>query len=225
MCAPGPVGARLVAETTVTTLALSAFLRGLLVAVQRMPWYAHRMPNIAVQLPAGIGEGVMYAGQASVVIAWRVVRPRFLLGGSLDRAPRLSIQVTTGDGLQLRLGESDAWRARAGVLPAAFQWWRSAAGRTVTGTRGGGRVGGHRPASRGRGVLPRSPGSHALSGRARGGGARPGAMDGVRCMFCHDIATHAGAIAAPLEQCGPYALRQCRWRLLRRPGVGPPPSR
>jgi hypothetical protein len=64
------------------------------------------MANIEIALPAGIGEEVSVAGQDVLMMGWRVVRPRFLLGGDLDRAPQLSLQVLTEQGDELWLGES-----------------------------------------------------------------------------------------------------------------------
>jgi len=69
------------------------------------------VPNIEVQLPARIGEPAIIAGQAALVIAWRLVRSRFLLGGSLDRAPQLSLQVLTEQGEELWLEHPEVARS------------------------------------------------------------------------------------------------------------------
>ena len=61
------------------------------------------MLTIEVLLPAAIGEYVLiddeaFTGQAALVVAWRVARHRFLLGGVLDPAPELSLLVMTTHG-------------------------------------------------------------------------------------------------------------------------------
>ena len=61
------------------------------------------MPNVEMQLPAGLGDVVLVhggelTGQSALVVAWRVIRPRFLLGGALDPTPQLSLQVITAQG-------------------------------------------------------------------------------------------------------------------------------
>ncbi len=70
------------------------------------------MPNVGVQLPASIGEYVSlqrdaFTGRAALVLAFRVVRPRFLLGGALDGDLEVWLQVLTvnGDGRWLRARE------------------------------------------------------------------------------------------------------------------------
>jgi hypothetical protein len=70
------------------------------------------MPNVEVQLPASIGENVLlrmdaFAGQAALVMAFRVVRPRFLVGGSLDGALEVSLQVITEQGEELWLRDHE----------------------------------------------------------------------------------------------------------------------
>ena len=65
------------------------------------------MANIEIQLPAGIGEEVSVAGQDVLVTGWRLIRPQFLLGGDLDRAPQLSIQVITEEGVEFWLAAGE----------------------------------------------------------------------------------------------------------------------
>jgi hypothetical protein len=48
------------------------------------------MPNIEVALPAAIGDAVLirtdeFAEEVALVVGWRITRPRFLLGGTLDQ--------------------------------------------------------------------------------------------------------------------------------------------
>lgn len=62
------------------------------------------MPTVDVQLPAGIGErvqiriGELAGNKMALVIGWRLTRPRFALGGSLDGIPQLTVQVLTDQG-------------------------------------------------------------------------------------------------------------------------------
>jgi hypothetical protein len=65
-----------------------------------------------VQLPAGIGDGVQVltgvpARQLALVIAWRITRPRFTLGGSLDGEPQVLVLVITSQGDEHWLTEAD----------------------------------------------------------------------------------------------------------------------
>lgn len=70
------------------------------------------MTAVEVSLPAGIGDMVLVhrgelAGQVAMVVAWRVTRPRFLLGGGLDGTPHLSVMVITDEGEDCWLGEAE----------------------------------------------------------------------------------------------------------------------
>jgi hypothetical protein len=83
------------------------------------------MPNIELQLPAGVGDVVLvhggeHAGQVAMVVAWRVVRPRFLLGGALDPAPQLSLQVITAQGDNRWLWASEVMGLSAPVVMILF---------------------------------------------------------------------------------------------------------
>lgn len=64
------------------------------------------MPNVEISLPARIGEYVFprmdaFGSQAALVMAFRVVRPRFVLGGLRDNALEVSLQVMTVQGEEL----------------------------------------------------------------------------------------------------------------------------
>lgn len=70
------------------------------------------MPNVDVELPATIGEYVSlqrdaFTGQAALVMAFRVARPRFLLGGALDGPPEVWLQVLTVRGEERWLLEQE----------------------------------------------------------------------------------------------------------------------
>lgn len=58
------------------------------------------LPVINVKFSAGVGEGVQVmsgplAGRPAIVIAWRLSRPRFTLGGAMDGELRLTLQILT----------------------------------------------------------------------------------------------------------------------------------
>jgi len=73
------------------------------------------------QLPADIGERVSLrtaacAGQDVLVVAWRVVPPRFLLGGSLDGVLQVSLQVVTAQGDDMWVDVADVTGRGAPVV-------------------------------------------------------------------------------------------------------------
>ena len=78
------------------------------------------MPNIEITLPAGIGEEVSVAGQDVLLTAWRLTRPQFLAGGSLDRDPQLTLQVITEQGVEFWLAAGEVTGLADPVVVSVF---------------------------------------------------------------------------------------------------------
>jgi hypothetical protein len=78
------------------------------------------VPNLEFPLPATIGEAVLIgpdalAGQVGMVMGWRVTRPRFLLGGLLDRPLQIALEVILEDGQELWLDAAEVMGPGASV--------------------------------------------------------------------------------------------------------------
>jgi hypothetical protein len=78
------------------------------------------MPNVELQLPAGIGEPVIVAGAEALVVAWRVVRPRFLLGGAGDGGLQIALQVLTAHGDAFWVDAAEVTASGAPVMARVF---------------------------------------------------------------------------------------------------------